>query len=210
MVPVLVVDKWRMFAEALTAGLALATDIMVVGIAVDVETAVQLAGEMGPVVVVATREYAAALLDAFELEGGDNGAARVIVLAEAGDETDAVDLLRSGCAGWVRRESTVELLVESIRAVARDETALPAALLAHAIRQTTSVQLDSRRARLLAKLTPRQAEIIVLMESGMGRREVAYCLHISPGTVRTHVQRISSRLGVHSAAQAVSLLNRKD
>lgn len=212
MVPVLVVDRWRTFAEAMTAGLALATDIMVVDIAVDVESAAQLVRELAPLVIVVNREFAAALLAEIADEV-DRGAARVVVLAEPegeDDESDAGNLVRAGCAGWIRRDASVDLLVESVRAVARDETLLPPDVIARAMRASTSVREDSARGRLLAKLTPRQSEILVLMESGMGRREIAHALGISRGSVRTHVQRITARLNVRSAREAVSMLERRD
>lgn len=210
MVPVLVVDKWRTFAEALSAGLGLATGIMVVGVDLDVETAVRTVQELGPVVVVVTREYALDLLAALERQSDSHGLARVVVLAETGDETAAGEIIRAGCAGWVRRDASVDVLVDAIRAVAANATALPAALLARAITESIVAAADPGRARQLAKLTPRQAEILTLMEAGMGRRDIAYSLRISPGTVRAHVQRISGRLGVHSAAEAVSSLQRRD
>jgi DNA-binding NarL/FixJ family response regulator len=55
-----------------------------------------------------------------------------------------------------------------------------------------------------AQLSPREQEILALMSTGMGQREIASDLVVSPKTVGTHIQHILTKLGVHSRAQAVA------
>lgn len=208
MIHVLLIDTWRIFAEGLRAALTGTADIAIVDIPHDVDTGVRLVSEYQPDVVVVTHELAAELFAAF-VSGGSASYAlpRVIVLAQAGDEAHAADLLRAGCAGWVKRDDPVGVLANAIRAVVRNETVIPAALLTRVLLEiAVAPSATSRRERLLARLTPRESEILLLMETGMGRRDIAETLHMSPHTVRTHVQRILSRLGVHSAVEAVSLV----
>jgi DNA-binding NarL/FixJ family response regulator len=60
-----------------------------------------------------------------------------------------------------------------------------------------------------ARLTRREQEVLELLSAGLQQREIAERLFISPKTVATHIQRILSKLGVHSRAEAVSLAHRE-
>jgi PAS domain S-box-containing protein len=56
-------------------------------------------------------------------------------------------------------------------------------------------------------LTPRQAEVLRLLERGLTTRQIAEELHLSIETVRNHVQRLLRSMGVHSRLQAVAIAN---
>ena len=58
------------------------------------------------------------------------------------------------------------------------------------------------------KLTPREQQILRMLAEGMSQNDIAVELVISPKTVGTHLQRILSKLEVHSRAQAVALAHR--
>jgi DNA-binding CsgD family transcriptional regulator len=67
---------------------------------------------------------------------------------------------------------------------------------------------DRRRQaeRLLATLTPRERAVLACLAEGIARRDlVAEQLHLSVNTVRTHLQNLMAKLGVHSALGAVAL-----
>src|SRR5437763_15729170 len=57
-------------------------------------------------------------------------------------------------------------------------------------------------------LTPRELEVLTLLSEGLAQTEIADRLEISPKTVATHIERILSKLGVRSRAQAVALAYR--
>ena len=59
-------------------------------------------------------------------------------------------------------------------------------------------------------LTPREREVLALLAEGLEQRDIAAKLFISPKTVATHIQRILSKLGVRSRAQAVAAAHRDD
>jgi PAS domain S-box-containing protein len=60
----------------------------------------------------------------------------------------------------------------------------------------------------LGVLTRREVEVLHLMGDGASTRGVADSLHVSPATVRNHVQSILAKLGVHSRLEAVAYANR--
>jgi DNA-binding NarL/FixJ family response regulator len=79
----------------------------------------------------------------------------------------------------------------------------PAELLARARRLIARVGDGGRRTHD-AGLTKREREVLELLASGLRQREIAERLVIAPTTVSTHIQRILSKLGVHSRAEAVA------
>jgi DNA-binding NarL/FixJ family response regulator len=55
------------------------------------------------------------------------------------------------------------------------------------------------------RLTPRQSEVLRLLEHGRSTQQIAEELHLSPETVRNHVRHVLRNLGVHSRLEAVAL-----
>jgi PAS domain S-box-containing protein len=62
----------------------------------------------------------------------------------------------------------------------------------------------------LPKLTPRQTEVLELLEAGRSTRQIASELHLSLDTVRNHVRGVLRGLGVHSRLEAVALARRAE
>lgn len=60
----------------------------------------------------------------------------------------------------------------------------------------------------VSNLTKRELEVLLLLADGLESEEIAERLFISPKTVATHIQRVLTKLGVHSRAQAVALAHR--
>ncbi len=57
-------------------------------------------------------------------------------------------------------------------------------------------------------LTPRELEVLSLLANGLGQKKIAQALFITPKTVATHIQRILTKLDVHSRAEAVAYAHR--
>lgn len=71
--------------------------------------------------------------------------------------------------------------------------------------QLTDVDEPEGDRSALPALTPRQAEILTLLERGRSTEQIAAQLHISPETVRNHIRRLLRTLGVHSRLEAVAV-----
>lgn len=223
---ILVVDDHRIFAESLAAALAAEPDVDV-GVAgsatgasrcleraaaegrsfdvllVDVDLGgVSVMGEVGT----------AGTADGLSLVAGVRAARpelHLVVLAERDDPRRAAAALQAGAAGWVAKDCSLSRLLAVVRGVLRGETHLPPALLTGVLREMTV----ARRARtesecLVDSLTPRELEVLRCMVAGLGRKAVAERLYLSPHTVRTHMQNVLGKLGVHSTLAAVALARR--
>ncbi|MEV6685450.1 response regulator transcription factor [Streptomyces sp. NPDC051130] len=134
---------------------------------------------------------------------------RTVVLAERDDPRRAALALQAGASGWVAKDCSLSRLLAVIRGVLREETHLPPALLTGVLRELTAARkhrTDSER--LVESLTPREHEVLRCMVAGLGRKDVAARLFLSPHTVRTHMQNVLGKLGVHSTLAAVALARR--
>ncbi|OEJ32317.1 response regulator transcription factor [Streptomyces subrutilus] len=134
---------------------------------------------------------------------------RSVVLAERDDPRRAALALQAGACGWVAKDCSLSRLLAVIRGVLREETHLPPALLTGVLRELTAARkhrTDSER--LVESLTPREHEVLRCMVAGLGRKDVAARLFLSPHTVRTHMQNVLGKLGVHSTLAAVALARR--
>lgn len=56
----------------------------------------------------------------------------------------------------------------------------------------------------MESLTPREVEVLILLEQGLKQEEIALRLHVSPNTVSRHLQNLYGKLGVHNKTQALN------
>nr|WP_241836652.1 response regulator transcription factor [Streptomyces sp. CB01249] len=226
---VLVVDDHRIFAESLAAALAAEADVEVAaagsgpaalrcleraaaeGRGYDVLLA---DAELGALAVPAPRQGPGqpGPVDGIALVGAVRVArpsVRTVVLAEKDDPARAALALQAGACGWVAKDSSLQRLLAVIRGVLRDETHLPAALLTGVLRELLADRKHRTESeKLVESLTPREREVLRCMVAGLGRKAVAERLFLSPHTVRTHMQNVLGKLGVHSTLAAVALARR--
>lgn len=152
------------------------------------------------------------LVDGISLVAGVRSgqpAVRTVVLAEKDDPRRAALALQAGASGWVAKDCSLSRLLSVVRGVLRDETHLPPALLTGVLRELTAARKHRTESeRLVESLTPREREVLRCMVAGLGRKAVAERLFLSPHTVRTHMQNVLGKLGVHSTLAAVALARR--
>ncbi|MDT3726589.1 response regulator transcription factor [Streptomyces sp. DSM 41972] len=230
---VLVVDDHRIFAESLAAALAAEPDVDVSAagsgpaalrcleraaaegrrfdvMLVDADLGVPVSDGRPAVPVQAVDEDGA--VDGISLVSGVRAAqpqTRVVVIAEKDDPSRAALALQAGASGWVAKDCSLSRLLTVIRGVLRDETHLPPALLTGVLRELTAARRHRTESeRLVESLTPREREVLRCMVAGLGRKAVAERLYLSPHTVRTHMQNVLGKLGVHSTLAAVALARR--
>jgi DNA-binding NarL/FixJ family response regulator len=189
---VLVVDDHPVVRQGLRTFLDLQDDMTVVGEAGDGESAVAVAADTAPDVV---------LLD-LRMPGADGVAtlramrerglpARVLVVTSFSEPSAVVPAMRAGAAGYVYKDVDPPALAAAIRAV-------------HA----GHVLMHPDVAGVLAsggapdRLTPRERQVLAQVAAGRSNREIARALSVSEKTVKTHVSAIFGKLGVADRTQA--------
>jgi DNA-binding NarL/FixJ family response regulator len=207
-IKVLIADQERTFADALAARLDAEGDIEVAG-AVQVSMPGQhpIAAEPADVLVLDGDLPGEAANGLCEEVSGDGAQTRVIMLTSSSAPDRIVRAVRAGAAAWVRKDESLGYLLSVIRGVACGETWLPPSEAGDVMRLLLR-EHDRRREneRLLATLTAREREVLGCLAEGAGRRDVvAEQLCLSVNTVRTHLQNLMAKLGVHSALEAVAL-----
>jgi len=204
---VLIADQERIFADALAARLDDEDDIGVMG-AVQVE-----APSPWPV----TGKRAQVMLLDGDLPGDAANhiceklssceSTLVIMLSLSSGPERIVKAFQFGAAAWVRKDESLEHLLKVIRGVARGESWLPPSETADVIQLLLRAgEQRQKNESLLGTLTARERAVLACLADGAPHRDaVAKQLHLSVNTVRTHVQNLMAKLGVHSTVEAVAL-----
>ncbi|MEO7260444.1 MAG: response regulator transcription factor [Jatrophihabitantaceae bacterium] len=135
---------------------------------------------------------------------------KVVVFAMNHSDQMITDVLHAGADGLLVKEATALELGAAIRAAARGQIML-APLVANRLvswfRRQDS-QPDEQLRPVLAALTPRERQVLLLIAHGKSTDEVAFELAIGVTTVRTHVYRLRCKLDVKDRAQMVSVAYR--
>ena len=201
-ITVAIVAQELTFADALAIRLDAEDDIKVVAVAKPSSGAV-LGGYADVILLDADlgRDAANLLCDA-----DSSLVNRVVMLSQTSEPERIVEAVQAGAAVWIRKDESLEHLLEVLRGAARGQIWLPVAetgkvppLLGHQHNDTSD---DVPPARL----TLRERQVLDCLAGGAGRSEVAARLFISVNTVRTHLQNIMTKLGVHSTLEAIAMV----
>jgi DNA-binding NarL/FixJ family response regulator len=210
-VRVVLADDHDAFVEGLGMVLSAEDDLEVVALAGDGASALQAVLIHHPdVLVVDTQMPGPAVTELVRLVGQAEPATRVLLLAEDARLEPSTRPDPGGPAGMTRAVSAREL-AEAIRAVAagfRVTLAEPAAAAA-AVPAPEPPERDLHAELLLRSLSDRERQILALLARGYSNRRIAEACYLSLNTVRTHVQNVLVKLGVHSKLEAAALAVRQ-
>jgi DNA-binding NarL/FixJ family response regulator len=123
----------------------------------------------------------------------------------AGEQSHAVlmEALDAGAIGYLTKDCPLAELVEAIRSVSQGEMSIPKGMLTVVLTQLLTRRRErSDAVRQFSRLTRREREVLGRLTNGADNDAIARSLVISPETVRTHIQNILAKLGVHSRLEA--------
>lgn len=204
---VFIVDQERTFADALASRLAAEDDITVVAaVSVDLPALRPVVAHNADIMLLDADLPGGAALTLCREVARRGVAAHVIMMSYSAEPDRIVAAVKAGAAAWLPKGESLEHLLRVMRGIARGETWLPPTVtgdvLTLLLRDPAPWPQDDL---LLATLTPREREVLACLAQGVARREVAVRLSLSANTVRTHLQNLMAKLGVHSALEAVAL-----
>jgi DNA-binding NarL/FixJ family response regulator len=206
-VRILVVDDQDVVRAGFAALLDTQPDFTVVGSAADGAEAVGICRERHPDVVLmdvrmpvmdgieATRQIVAETVD---------GGPRIVMLTTFDLDEHVYDALSAGASGFLLKEVTAERLFDAVRVIAAGDALLAPTVTRRLIGEFMRLRpRPPRPPAALAALTPRETEVLRLVAEGLSNTEIAARLFVSAETVKSHVSRVLSKLGLRDRAQAV-------
>ncbi len=205
---VLLVDDEELVRTGLRMILEAEPDITVVGEAVDGGQAVDKSDSLAPdVVLMDVRMPRMDGLEATRRLSGRDAPPKIIVLTTFDLDEHVYEALRAGASGFLLKDAPAHQLIHAIRAVAAGDALLAPSVTRRLIAQFTRPHPDVASTSL-SELTERETEVLKLLAEGLSNAEIAAHLFVGESTVKTHVARVLSKLGVRDRVQAVVLAYR--
>lgn len=206
MITVFIISDIRIYREGLDQALEQEPRLQVAGLAADVEDLLRLP----PV-----DERHALLLDM----GIPNAEANALQIRERLPQSRLVALgiserpeavlhcAKIGAHAYVSRDSTLENLIDVVESAVRDEVLCPPGIVS-ALFAELRRNASARGPSAVARLTPREFEVVELIDQGLSNKEIARRLSIQPSTAKNHVHNALEKLGLHQRGQAAAYLRR--
>jgi len=125
--------------------------------------------------------------------------AQVVVLTDAEDDTELLDVVDAGGRGYLSKNLNAEEFIRMLHGLERGEAAMT--------RQTTGRLLNAlshTQRRTTGHLTEREVELLRLIVEGCSNRHIAQVLQVSENTVKYHIKNILQKLAVQNRTEAAT------
>ena len=207
MIKVLIADDEALVRSGFKMILEAQDDIEVVAEASDGQSAVELALEHAPdVVLMDIRMPGIDGLEATRRLIGSQKGVRVLILTTFDLDEYVYEAMRVGASGFLLKSAPATELAAAVRGVMSGDVLLSAPITRRLIEEfVRKAPPDRDGIDTLAPLTEREKEVLRLMARGLSNLEIARDLVVGESTVKTHVNRILAKLGLRDRVQAVVL-----
>ena len=199
-ISILLADDHKILRDGIRSLLEKEPDFEVVGEADSGRTAIELACELKPDVIImdigmpdingieATREILSRV-----------PSIQVLALSMYSDKRFVVEMLNAGATGYLVKDCAFEEMLSAVRSVASNQRYIAPKLLETFIDDYMKNKCNNGMMKK-TQLTPRESEVLRLIAQGYNSKKIASELNISVKTVDTHRQNIEHKLELHSVA----------
>ncbi|PPF36082.1 response regulator transcription factor [Pseudoclavibacter sp. AY1H1] len=208
----LLVDDQELVRMGTALTLDAADDIEVVGEADTGESAIRRTRELKPdVVLMDVRMPGMGGIEATRIITTVHPSTRVLVLTTFDVDEYAFGGLDAGASAFLLKSTPPDRLREAVRTVHSGEAVVEPRITRQLIDHYASGGSPHARSRSaenvdpLSQLSPREREVFGCMVAGLSNSEICETLHLSPATVKTHVNRIFAKLHLRDRVHAVIL-----
>jgi two-component system nitrate/nitrite response regulator NarL len=200
---IVICDDHQLLLEALATALAVHGLTIEAAVATPAEAVRAVALHDPDILVIDVHFPGGSGIDAAREVVARHPRTKVVMITGNEEPEPMVEALAAGVAGYLRKDQRVDAIARALELALRGGTPIDNDLLRQVRKPRPAVP---RQRTPLDDLTPRELHILRLLVAGMSTREMVHDLGVSQSTVRTHVQNIFSKLGVHTRLQAVALL----
>jgi two-component system nitrate/nitrite response regulator NarL len=199
-VRVFVADDHPMYREGLCRAIKERPDLELVGESADGRTALPEIRRLTPdVAVLDVRMPGLTGTEVLNAIARERIETRVVFLSAHVDSELVYRAVALGAAAYLSKEADRSTIFDAVVAVARGQT-----VLSPEIQSGLAAQIQLRETESRPVLSPREQEVLRLIAEGGSAPEIARQLHLSPSTVKTHLQSLYEKLGVSDRAAAVA------
>ena len=200
-VRILIADDHKIILDGLRSLLEKNGALTVVGQASDGLTAVRLAAELSPDLVIMDISLPGLNgIDATRRILEANPRVKVIALSMHKDGRYIAEALKGGAMGYLLKESAFDELTAAIRTVMTGQCYLSVSIADLVIKDYIR-HLEKTGSGVFSVLTPREREVLQSLSEGLSTKEIAARLHLSIKTVETYRSQIMEKLDIHSVAE---------
>jgi len=128
---------------------------------------------------------------------------RIIMLTASDEEADLYDAVKSGAAGYLLKDSSIDEVAQAVRVVADGQSLISPSMATKLLDEFKQMSGADRPAVPTPRLTERELEVLRLVAQGLNNREIGRQLFISENTVKNHVRNVLEKLQLHSRIDAV-------
>ncbi|MCP2329305.1 DNA-binding NarL/FixJ family response regulator [Hamadaea flava] len=193
----LLADDHPVVRAGLRAVLETEPDLVIVAEAATAEAAVARASEGDVDVVLMDLQFGRGMTGAEATAAitAQPGGPRVVIVTTYDTDADTLPAIEAGASGYLLKDAAPEDLAAAVRTAAAGRTTLAPAVADRLLHRLRSPAMA---------LTRREIEVLTLVADGLSNQAIAGRLHLTEGTVKSHLARVYAKLGVDSRTAAVA------
>jgi DNA-binding NarL/FixJ family response regulator len=131
---------------------------------------------------------------------------KVVALGVPEIDSEIIACAEAGISNYVTRQGSISELIRAIQDAVRGELRCPPKIAASLLQQVGSLSAERSPLEEPSRLTPREMEIVHLIDLGLSNKEIAAQLFIEVSTVKNHVHNLLDKLNVRRRGEAAARL----
>ena len=206
-ISIIVIDDNRLVREGLAGLIRDQPDFRILAASADADEAIRKVAEARPHIVLL--DFGLEGADCMEVTVGIRQAApesKVIIMGLSAVAENLAEFVTKGAAGFLMKDSSFEVFLNTIRRVAAGEQVLPTELTGSLFGQiaNNAIRRNAPQALAAVRITRREREVIDLISEGLSNKEISARMGIAIHTVKSHVHNVLEKLSLHSRLEVAA------